>query len=250
MKVTPVVIEVAAQSLYSAHAARMGGADRIELCTALSTGGLTPDVGLLNAVLDEVPLPAHVLIRPRVGDFVYDSHEIKTMAAAIRMCRRLGAPGVVFGCLDRHGRVPPDQLRLLAEEASGMDITFHRAIDLAADWPTVLDLLVELQFDRVLTSGQAKSAHEGVPVIAAMREHVDGCLTIMPGAGIGSHNLEALIQLTGCREFHASAKRSRPLEGTDGLGLTDVEGRPQLLRWETDAEEVRRLVALGTKLSY
>lgn len=200
-------LEVAANSVASALAAQQGGADRVELCTALELGGLTPTQGTIALARERLTLPIHVLIRPRAGDFLYDDIECEAMLRDIRTCKALGCEGVVFGVLDADGRVDMARCRALMAEAGGMDVTFHRAIDVARDPLQALEDIVALGCRRILTSGTQPGADAGVSMIRQLVEQADERIAIMPGGGITAANIAAIVSETGAREFHASAKR-------------------------------------------
>lgn len=242
-----MILEIAAHSLRSAIHAQEGGADRIELCTALQTGGLTPDHGLLAEIRAAIDIPMHVLIRPRLGDFVYDKWEIRTMAKSIEQCHKAGAQGVVLGTLDHEGALDVKQICILAEAAEGLDLTFHRAIDVCADPLSLLTQLEQLEFDRVLTSGTKGNALTGANVLREMVSFTESYhLEILAGAGINSSNLNDLIERTGVREYHASAKKAIPLSSADSIGLTYVNGAPIQDKWESDLEEIKALKEIIT----
>lgn len=232
-------LEVAVHSLRSARAAMAGGADRIELCTALSTGGLTPGPGLLQATKNALSIPIHVLIRPRIGDFVYHEEELITMESSIRKVRTLGFPGVVIGCLDQDGTIQSEHLQRLMQAAEGMDITFHRAFDFTPDKPKALETLIQHGVRRVLTSGGAQSVMEGLTLLTALAAQSQDRIEVMPGAGINAQNLEGIMSAVRAPAYHASAKY--PLEKSTHTGpdLGDAE-----IRFETSVEEVRRLARI------
>ncbi len=234
------VLEIAANSLDSALAAQAGGAGRIELCTALELGGLTPSHGEIALVRERVSLPLYVLIRPRAGDFLYSEYELATMHRDIEACAALGCDGVVFGVLDAHARVDMARCRSLMAAAGIMGVTFHRAFDMTADLSSALHDVMALGVERVLSSGGASSALEGAAVIRSLIEQAEGRLVVMPGAGINATNVRALADATGAREFHASAKRALP----SGMlrahaALADMSGGET----RSDEAEVRSLVA-------
>jgi copper homeostasis protein len=240
----PRVLEVAANSLDSALAAQAGGAGRIELCTALELGGLTPSHGEIALVREHVRLPLYVLIRPRAGDFLYSGHERVTMRRDIEACAALGCDGVVFGALDADGDVDMDCCSELAAAAGRMGITFHRAFDLVRDPARALEDVIALRAERVLTSGGARSALEGAGPIRERVAQAHGRLVVMPGAGITPANIARVAALTGADELHASAKRARPSgmvhRAADTLDMDGGEIR-------TDEDEVRALLrAWGT----
>ena len=233
------VLEVAANSLDSALAAQAGGAGRIELCTALELGGLTPSHGEIALVREQVRLPLYVLIRPRAGDFLYSDGERATMRRDIEACAALGCDGVVLGALDADGDVDMEACSELVMAAGRMGVTFHRAFDLVREPMRALEDIVALGAERVLTSGGKPSALDGVPQIKACIERAGSRLTVMPGAGITPDNIARLAALTGARELHASAKRVLPsgmrYRVADGLGMGAGE-------WRSDEEQVRALV--------
>ncbi|HVV98618.1 MAG TPA: copper homeostasis protein CutC [Rhodanobacteraceae bacterium] len=203
------LLEIAANSLASALAAQEGGADRIELCASLGEGGLTPSYATIALVRERLAIPVYVLIRPRAGDFLYHDFEIETMCHDIEACARLGCDGVVIGALDADGNVAIDKCRTLIAATGSLGVTFHRAFDLTRDANAALEDIIVLGCKRVLTSGQASSASEGVAAIRTLIAQANGRIAIMPGAGINSANIAAIRGATGADEFHASAKRTR-----------------------------------------
>jgi len=236
----PCVLEIAANSLASALAAQEGGASRIELCSALELGGLTPSPGQIALVRDKLSLPVYVLIRPRAGDFAYTDEEHATMLADVAHCAAAGCEGVVVGALTANGDVDVARCRELVRAANGIDLTFHRAIDVCRDPATALEAIISLGFARVLSSGGAASAPAGGANLRRLIEQATGRIEIMPGAGIDAGNIAALMAATGAREFHASAKHAVPTRmrftPDDALGMAGGETR-------SDAAAVRRLVA-------
>ena len=235
----PYVLEIAANSFPSALAAQEGGASRIELCAALELGGLTPSPGMIALVHESLSIPIHVLIRPRAGDFAYANEEHATMLADIAYCAAAGCDGVVVGTLTADGDVDTARCREMVAAAEGLDLTFHRAIDVCRDPVAALEAVIDLGFRRVLSSGCAASAKEGSVNLRRMIEQAAGRIEIMPGAGIEPDNIAALMAATGAREFHASAKRTLPsrmrFAPAEALGMAGGETR-------SDAAEVRRLV--------
>ena len=164
------LVEAAVETLDSALAAERAGADRIELCDNLGEGGTTPDGGLVAAIVERIRLPVFVLIRPRAGDFFYSESEFDVMIRDIELTRTMGSAGIVTGVLDANGGVDVKRTRALVKAAGGLPVTFHRAIDAAADLPVALENAIEAGASRVLTSGGATTAREGVVVIATVNE--------------------------------------------------------------------------------
>lgn len=241
---TPVLLEICAVSMSSALAAMHGGAGRVELCSALQLGGLTPSAGLISRVCTLPSLRVHVLIRPREGDFCYNEVEKQTMLDDVRLARKCGAHGVVVGALLSNGRADIDFLARLRDEAAGMSITFHRAFDVCSCREETLEQLVGLGYDRILTSGGKPTAEEGVPAICALQRQAAGRISLMPGCGVTVGNAARIIKETGAHEIHASAKRL--MEGTMRyhnsqvlFGRTQAESDSYV---ETDWEQVCAIV--------
>ncbi len=234
-------LEVAADSVGSALAAQQGGAMRVELCGGLDGGGLTPSFGTLAVVRERLQIPLYVLIRPRVGDFVFDAAEVEAMQRDVEQCVRLGCDGVVLGALDRHGQVDMATMRVLIEAAGALGVTFHRAIDVSADPARALEDAIALGCARVLTSGARASALEGIDTIAALVAQAAGRIGIMPGAGVSEHTIAALRARTGAHEFHASLRGPVAAQvHAPHAYISDLGGDYQ----RTDVERVRRLVVL------
>ena len=241
----PVLLEVCVDSVASALAAQRAGAARVELCCALASGGETPSLGLARVVLARLaaaaapaaPVPVHVLVRARAGDFCYSADEAEVMLADVAALRRLGVAGVVVGALDAEGAVDAPLMRRLIDAARGdgggedargapLSVTFHRAIDAARDPLEALRACLALRVDRVLSSGQAATAPQGARVLAklarlaeeeaaaaaaAASESDAGSappprLVVMAGSGVTAANAAALAAETGVRELHGSAR--------------------------------------------
>jgi copper homeostasis protein len=196
------LVEAAVETLESSLAAERAGADRIELCDNLGEGGTTPDGGLVAAVVERVRLPVFVLIRPRAGDFVYSESEFDVMIRDVELTRTMGIAGIVTGALDANGRVDVKRTRSFVKAAGGLPVTFHRAIDSAANLTIALDDAIEAGVSRVLTSGGAPTALEGVNVIAALVERARERVSIIAGGGIREHNVRKVIDRTEVHEIH------------------------------------------------
>jgi copper homeostasis protein len=236
--VSDPVLEVAANSVASALAAEAGGAARVELCSALELGGLTPSHAAIAVAVERLRVPVHVLIRPRAGDFAFDDLECEVMRRDIQTCKALGCAGVVIGVLTADGDVDVARCRALMDIANGLSVTFHRAYDFARDPERALEAVIALGCDRLLTSGQAADALAGAPLIRKLVERARGRITVMPGGGIDARNIAAIAEATGAREFHASAK-VRVADRMRHAGIGDMGGGD----WQTDASEVRARVA-------
>ncbi|MBL9075957.1 MAG: copper homeostasis protein CutC [Planctomycetes bacterium] len=205
-----MLVEVAVDSLAGASTAEAHGADRLELCTSLAEGGLTPSAGLLAAVRAAVRLPVFVMARPRAGDFCYDDGEFAVLLRDVAGARAAGADGIVAGVLCSDGTVDEARLRALVAAAAPLPLTFHRAFDHAADPVPALAALIAAGVARVLTSGQAATALAGAATIARCVAAAGDRLTVMAGAGVCADTVHELVQRTGVREVHLSATTWRP----------------------------------------
>lgn len=198
-----MILEICAPSFESALAAQNGGAHRIELCSELSVGGLTPSFGLLENVLSEVTIPVYVLIRPRSGNFTYSKFEVEVMLKDIQQAANMGVKGIVSGALTSENEIDKNVTLQLLEASEKMDFTFHRAFDWCTKPFESLKLLEDLQIKRVLTSGQQPSAIEGLELLKDLKS-VSKSIKIMPGGGINAENVIPFKE-AGFSEIHASA---------------------------------------------
>lgn len=200
-------MEVCVDCVDSAKNAEAGGATRLELCSALSEGGLTPSVGLLRVVKSLVKIPVFVMIRPRRGlDFVYSEDEVEVMEIDINTLKKAGADGFVFGALTPNRRVDEEICNRLLNVAAPVPCTFHRAFDVTEYPLKDLETIISLGFERILTSGEEENAFKGSKLIKSLVEQSSGRIVIMAGAGVSEENLECILRETGVKEFHASAR--------------------------------------------
>lgn len=202
------VLEVCVDSVEGARAAAAGGAGRVELCCSMVEGGLTPSIGMVRAVVDDdaAPLPVHVLIRPRAGDFFYSAEELNVCMMDIVAVREAGASGVVIGALTCDGKIDEKAVAAMVAVAKPMSVTFHRAIDVARDPIAAVETCVKLGVNRILTSGGRATATDGADVICSMVRAAAGRLVVMAGAGVSAANARELLRATGVRELHGSAR--------------------------------------------
>ena len=196
----PVQIEVCVESVASAQAAERGGAHRIELCSDLLEGGLTPSVGMIEAVRAQISIPMHIMIRPRAGDFCYDDQELDVMRRDILIAKTLGVQGVVLGVLDTAGNIDISRTRLLVKLARPLSVTFHRAFDMASDLMRALDDVCSAGADRLLTSGGEPTCLQGAGMIASLVQAAGGRVAIMAGSGIRPENAVNAVHQTGVRD--------------------------------------------------
>lgn len=209
-------LEVCCADMQSVRAAVEGGAQRIELCQALGLDGLTPSAGMIESAV-ETGIAVQVLIRPREGNFIYSKDEVLCMQRDVRRVRQLGAGGIVIGALMPDGSIDQETTRRLADEAEGLSITFHRAFDVCSQPREALEQIVSLGCHRLLTSGQAATAEQGIPLLKELVNQAAGRIIIMPGAGVSPRNAARILSETGAREIHGSLRSE---------GHTD----PQLVR--------------------
>ncbi|MBB2911467.1 copper homeostasis protein [Streptosporangium becharense] len=203
--------EICIDSTAGAVAAEKAGAHRVELCSALFDGGLTPTLGAVEATLAAVSsIRVHAIIRPRGGDFIYDEYEIAAMERDVAAVRDAGVQGVVIGALTPAGEVDVAVAERLIGAAEGLSVTFHRAFDMTADPFAALDTLIALGVDRVLTSGQDTTALEGAPLIASLIERAGDRVIVMPGGGITPRNARRVVEATGASELHFAALVDAP----------------------------------------
>jgi copper homeostasis protein len=199
-------LEICCDSIESALAAQRGGAQRMELCSSLLEGGLTPSTGLIRTVRANTSIGLFAMIRPRGGDFCYSDAEFAAMKEDILVAKSSGADGLVLGLLDIDGHVDAARTAALVELARPLPVTFHRAFDLSVDLDRSLEDVVRSGCQRILTSGGMPTAPEGVKQIRKLVEAASGRIKIMAGSGINAKNAANVIAETGVREIHASAK--------------------------------------------
>jgi len=237
-------LEIAVVSAAGAGVAAAEGAHRIELCSSLELGGVTPSQGLLEASMEHVDgrLEIHPLIRSRPGDFLYSASDVDTMVHEIRHLLRQGANGVVIGALEPNGTVDVHTIRRLLESARDTNpeaqLTFHRAIDQSKDPVAALDQLMELGFTRVLTSGHAATAGAGLGTLATMVERAGGAIEIMAGGGLALADIPAM-HAAGLSAVHLSAKKTVSTLGRGTISLGTQDGSDPTAYTVTDRETVR-----------
>lgn len=201
-----MILEVCVDSYTSMITAKKAGADRIELCSALNIGGLTPSYGLMKKAKELKDIEVFIMIRPRSGDFLYDDNEIETMKSDIILAKEMGFQGIVTGILLSDGKIDIVRMKELVKIAHPLKVVLHRAFDDAKDPIEDVPKLIEMGICRILTSGQRKNALEGAIYIGEIQKNFGGFITIMPGCGVNANNLEEIYKLTGCTNFHLSGK--------------------------------------------
>ena len=201
-----MILEICANSYQSAVNAEIAGAHRIELCSEISVGGITPSLGLLKKVLQSLTIPVHVLIRPRSGNFTYSDKEFEIMKENIRLCKDLGCAGIVSGVLHEDNSIDLKRTKELIELSKPMSFTFHRAFDIVSKPKEALLQLIALGVHRLLTSGQEEKAEDGIDLLLELQKLAKNKLTILPGSGINSENC-IHFKNNGFTEIHSSASK-------------------------------------------
>lgn len=199
-------LEICAETLQACEAANAGGADRIELCAALSEGGVTAGVGFLREAIAASSIPVHALVRPRSGNFVYSATEFRMACADAEMAFSLGATGIVVGTLTADGSIDTAQTAELIRIANGRPVTFHRAFDLARDLHESLRVIIDLGCSRVLTSGGQPNVMEGLEMLLELTQISAGWIRIAAGGGVSLQNAPLLAKVPGL-DLHGSFRR-------------------------------------------
>ena len=203
-----MILEVCVDSIESALAAKSGGANRLEVCSSLASGGTTPSIGLVRRCIEDTGLPVMMMIRPHDGTFVYGEQDLQVMTENIKSGIEAGAEGFVFGCLHHDSSLNKEQNRRLLSIVGGHQSTFHRAFDASSSTEPpldTLDQLIQLGFDRLLTSGKSPSVMTGSGLIRKLVQHASGRIIILAGAGVTAENAAEIVKRTGVSELHASA---------------------------------------------
>lgn len=231
-------LEICIEAPEAAVAARLGGADRVELCSALSLGGLTPSHGLIAETVAQCGLPVHVLVRPRAGNFVYSSEELRVIARDIEAAQQLGAAGVVVGVLDAAGEVDFARLQEWVKLAAPLEVTFHRAIDRSRDLSQSLERAIAAGCARVLTSGGMPTVSDGADALAALVAQAAGRIRIAAGGGVTQQSATRLLQTTPI-DLHASLRKHAAARKDAADPLWNADQQPTL-----DPADVRAMANL------
>jgi copper homeostasis protein len=239
-------VEICLETVQSLRAAKLGGADRVELCASLAVGGLTPSPGMMRFAA-ELGVPTRVLLRPRGGTFVYDVDEIAVIEQDIAAVKGFGLAGVVIGAATPDDRLDRDMLARLLDRCEGLGRTLHRVFDRTPDPFEALELAIELGFDRILTSGQAPLAMDGAGLLEQLVAAAAGRIVILPACGIDADNVGALVAATGVEEVHATCTdqvEGPPDAGKFGFGYPPASATPQAV--ETLVRNARNAARGGT----
>ena len=218
MAMQRILLEICCGSLEDALEAEGGGADRVELCSALFLGGLTPSLGTIIEAKARLKIPIMVMIRPRGGGFCYTKSEMTVMERDTVLAAEQGAEGMVFGILNADGGIDEERCRRIRKLIGDRQAVFHRAFDVTPDPFRSLDQLVALGFTRVLTSGQEDTVLEGAHLIKRLIEYAGDRIEVLPGGGIKPLSLRQVVESTGCKQVHLTAFKTH--------FDTSVRGRP------------------------
>lgn len=237
-----ILIEACCADIESVINAKEGGADRIELCSALETGGVTPSAGLLEDSVKIFGKGVMVLIRPRPGNFVYTKAEVGVMKKDIEFCVKAGAGGVVIGALNPDGSIDRQACKEMLQAANGIETIFHRAIDQCDDTLEAMEELIGLGFNRILTSGNALSAYEGREMLGKMIDQAGDRIEILPGGGVKAENVAELVRVSKCRQIHTSAKGKSKVSDKVKKGDKDAFGEYASLTSAETLKEIRSII--------
>lgn len=237
-------LEVCCSDVDSLIAAKEGGASRIELCSALSEGGLTPSMGLIEKSVLLGFNEINVLVRSRKGDFLYSGNDMDIMIRDVEIAKDAGATGIVWGALLPDGSIDQRALERMMKAAEGLNFTFHRAFDLSSDPISSLEQIIDAGCSCILTSGLASSAYEGINMIANLNSRAIGRIDIMAGSGVNASNCREIVDRTGVKLIHATARcpqESRMTYRRPGVSM-GIPGEDEYIRLVTSAGEVRAII--------
>lgn len=218
-------LEICAYNIQSCFAAAEAGASRIELCSSPAEGGVTPGYGTIQYAIENISIPVYVMIRPRGGNFIYDTAELSIIYKDIFKCRQIGCPGIVTGILNQDGNIDTEEMKKIVELSYPMGVTFHKAFDTISDPFAALEQLIDAGCERVLTSGLQPTATEGAGLLADLVAAAGERIIVMPGGGVRSANITTLEEVTKAKEFHSSA-----LVPGDTSGIANIDEVMNMVR--------------------
>lgn len=238
-------LEIIGFNIESCVTAQESGADRIELCASPGEGGTTPSYGLIHSAREKLQIELYVMIRPRGGDFLYDEHDFEIMKKEIELCKKSGCDGIVTGILTADGKVNKEKCKILIELAYPLEATFHRAFDRVENPFEALEDIIDLGFERILTSGLKPKAIDSCKLLGELINKADERIIIMPGSGVTSENIISIAENTGAKEFHSSASFSRE----SGMKFINVKMKESLNHVSVNKEEVKKMRKLLNEYS-
>jgi len=236
-----MLIEICANSYQSAINAEKAGANRIELCSELAIGGITPSYGLLKKVMNDLTIPVHVLIRPSSGDFTFSDAEFEIMKDNIQLCKELGVAGIVSGVLQLDNTIDIERTQVLVALSKPMNFTFHRAFDWVINPLAAIKKLENISIQRILTSGQEASAEKGIDKLEHWNKSTD--IEIMPGGGIHTSNIK-LFQVNGFKEVHLSASTQIKTIDTPPISMNSHKHFEETQLAISDVQKITDCIAL------
>lgn len=227
-------LEICANSYQSAINAQKAGADRIEICSELSVGGITPSYGLLKKISQEIKIPVNVLIRPRSGDFCYSDDEFEIMKKNIKLCKKFGFNGIVSGVLNADNSIDIKRTKELITLSKPLSFSFHRAFDCVLNPEKSLEILIKIGVDRILTSGLEEKAKDGIELLKRLQKIAENKLIILAGSGINSKNAFHFKE-AGFKEIHTSASKIIQIEKSTFFGanvqtISDISKIKEILK--------------------
>lgn len=245
------LLESCVDSVESAIHASEGGADRLELCSGLVIGGITPPPSVFTEIQKYTKTPVNVLIRPRFGDFCYTSYEADVIAEDIRTFRALGVNGVVIGALTPQGELDLPMMERFMKAAEGVDVTLHRAFDMCRDPFQTLEEAKALGINTILTSGQEDSCSAGKELLRQLVEKAEGKVDILIGGGVNAEVIRKLCPYTGAASFHMSGKinLNSPMQYRKDNVHMGIPGLSEYEIYQTSAEKIREAKAVLTELA-
>lgn len=242
-----MIIEIAVFNLESAITASNAGASRIELCSAPAEGGLTPSAATMRLARKYVKIPIHVMIRPREGDFCYSEKEFETMLLDVAAAKIAGMDGVVAGILNPDGTVDKERTTIIVDEAFPMNVTFHRAFDMARDQDEAMETIIHTGCTRILTSGGQQTALQGIVKLAELVIKAGNRIAVMPGSGINPDNVKQIAEFTRAGEIHLSARKFVPGKMNFKQNVVTMGGRVTIPDYELqlpDGELINKILKM------
>ncbi|WP_452601088.1 copper homeostasis protein CutC [Pontimicrobium sp. MEBiC06410] len=236
-----MIIEICASNYQSAINAQEAGAQRIELCSELAIGGITPSYGLVKTAVDVLSIPVYVLIRPRSGNFTYTNSEFEIMRHNIQLCKDLGCSGIVSGVLNKDNTINVEQTKELIELSKPLPFTFHRAFDWTSNPSEAIKELIKLGVERVLTSGQETTAEQGIKLLTKLKQLANDKIIVLPGGGINSENIRSFKAL-GFTEVHASATTLSQINKVPKIPMNSSKFFDETINVVSDKSKIKALV--------
>ncbi|CAK9809311.1 Copper homeostasis protein cutC homolog [Anthophora quadrimaculata] len=235
-------MEICIDSVESARNAIEGGATRLEVCSVLTEGGLTPTFGFLQKIKNLSPVPIYAMLRARPGNFVYTTEDMEIMLEDLRIFKNHGVDGFVFGALTSDNRIHVEFCKEILRAARPLPVTFHRAFDEVDDPFESMKIIIDLGFERILTSGQRDTAEDGLDLIKKLVQMAEDKIIVMPGSGITKENILKIKITSGAKEFHASAKKK--MLTPDGVNRVKIGTLKETCIMMTDRKLVEEMVEI------